>query len=357
MINENIRKVLVDSENSMCIGSSSIRCSAWCTLLLILFANGLAAQETVSVRIQPIQEVLVDLERSAAAEVLAMNRAVIAAEVSGVVQAIRADVGAEVKQGDLLLEIDPADYRLALQQAEASLATSKAQKAQADVRLQRAKQLTEGNYLSADDLLARETEAQVANSQILLQEAAVAIARRNLQKCRIVAPFNGVVSTRMAQTGSYVSIGNPLLEFSETDRYELTAEIPDELADSLALAEKIEFQSRNETWPVELLRLSPVIETERRSRSARFQFIGNAPAIGRSGEVFWRVSRGLMPASLIVQRNGLLGIFLYDNGTARFTPLPNAQEGRPVPVQLPIDSMIVVTGRDRLQDGDQIKPQ
>lgn len=339
----------------MCGGSLSFRFRAWCSLLLLLLASGLAAQETVSVSIQPLSEVLVDLERSASAEVLTLNRAVIAAEVIGVVQQVHADVGAEVKQGDLLMQIDPADYRLALQQAEAGLATSKAQKAQADVRLQRARKLIEGNYLSADDLLARETEAQVASSQILLQEALVAIARRNLEKCRIVAPFNGVVSRRMGQVGSYVSLGTPLLEFSETDRFELNAEIPDELADSLSHAEKIEFHSRNETWPVELLRLSPVIETERRSRAARFRFIATAPAIGRSGEVFWRVSRGLLPANLLLQRNGLLGIFLAENGKARFTPLPNAQEGRPVPVQLPLDAKIVVTGRDRLQDGDLIK--
>ncbi|MDZ4731297.1 MAG: efflux RND transporter periplasmic adaptor subunit [Xanthomonadales bacterium] len=336
-------------------GNLSFRIRAWCSLLLLLLASGLAAQETVSVSIQPLSEVLVDLERSASAEVLSLNRAVIAAEVVGVVQLIHADVGAEVKQGDLLMQIDPADYRLALQQAEAGLATSKAQKAQADVRLQRARQLIEGNYLSADDLLARETEAQVASSQILVQEAVVAIARRNLAKCRIVAPFNGVVSRRMAQAGGYVSLGTPLLEFSETDRFELDAEVPDELADSLGRAEKIEFHSRNESWPVELLRLSPVIETERRSRAARFRFIENAPAIGRSGEVFWRVSRGLLPANLLIRRNGLLGIFLAESGKARFTPLPNAQEGRPVPVQLSIDALIVVTGRDRLQDGDPIK--
>lgn len=339
----------------MCGGSSSYRFRTLCCLLLLLFNSGLAAQETVSVSIQPLNEVLIDLERSAAAEVLALNRAVIAAEVTGVVRQIHADVGAVVRQGDLLLEIDPTDYRLALQQAEASLATSKAQKAQADVRLQRARKLIEGNYLSADDLLARETEAQVASAQIQLQEATVAISRRNLEKCRITAPFNGVVSRRMAQTGSYVTLGTALLEFSETDRFELEAKIPDELADSLGRAEKIEFHSRNESWPVELLRLSPVIETDKRSRSARFRFSQDAPAIGRSGEVFWRVSRGLLPASLVVQRNGLLGIFLADSGKARFTALPNAQEGRPVAVNLPLDAKIVVTGRDRLQDGDLIQ--
>jgi RND family efflux transporter MFP subunit len=344
-----------ESENNMCAGCASFSFRTVTAFFFLLFASHSAAQEAMAVSVQPLSGVLVDLERSASAEVLALNQAVIAAEITGVIQQVHADVGATVSKGDLLLEIDPTDYQLALQQAEAGLATSKAQKAQADVRLQRAQTLTEGNYLSADELLARETEAQVASAQIQLQQAAVAIARRNLEKSRILAPFNGVVAQRFAQVGSFVSLGSPLLQLTENDRFELQAEIPDELADSLARADLIEFNSRNQSWPLELLRLSPVIETERRSRSARFGFTGSAPAIGRSGEVVWRVSRGLLPANLVVQRNAQLGIFLAEQNIARFVALPGAQEGRPVPVDLPADSRIIVTGRERLQDGDPIK--
>lgn len=339
----------------MCSGRYRRSCLAIVSLWGLMTVNGLAAQEAIAVSVQPLSEVLVDLERSAAAEVMALNQAVISAEITGVIRQIHADVGTEVKQGDLLVEIDPTDWQLALEQAEAGLATSQAQKAQADVRLQRAQQLIEGNYLSADELLARETDAQVAAAQIRLQQAAVAIARRNLAKCRILAPFSGVVSSRSGQVGSLVAAGNALLVLSENDRIELSAEIPDDIADSLQRAGQIEFHSRNESWLLQLLRLSPLIETERRSRSARFSFSQQAPAVGRSGEVVWRVSRGLLPANLLVQRKGQLGIFLAEEGKARFLALPGAQEGRPVVVDLPPDSIIVVTGRERLQHGDMIK--
>lgn len=335
---------------------SQVLCCLFLALSLQLPAMPALAAEAIPVSTQPLAEVLVDLQRSASAEVVTLNRATIAAEVTGVIQAIYADVGSTVEAGELLLEIDPSDYRLALQHAEAGLATSRAQKAQADARLQRAEQLIEGNYLSADDLLARQTDAQVVAAQTHQQEAAVAIARRNLEKCRIIAPFTGVVGQRLGQIGSFVGPGTPLLVFAETDRVELDAEIPDEFADSLQQAEQIEFRSRDQSWPVRLTRLSPVIETEKRSRRARFEFPGAAPNVGRSGEVFWQVSRGLLPASLVLQRDGRLGLFVAENGKARFQPLPNAQEGRPVPVNLPAGTVVVVTGRERLQDGDPIKP-
>jgi len=63
------------------------------------------------------------------------------------------------------------------------------------------------------------------------------------------------------------------------------------------------------------------------------------------------VGSGMLPANLISRRNGVLGVFLLDAGKARFAPLPSAQEGRPVRVELPAASRVITLGRDRLQDG------
>jgi RND family efflux transporter MFP subunit len=256
----------------------------------------------------------------------------------------------------LLLELDTSDYRLAVQQAEANLAAAKAHKVQADARLKRAQALGTNQYISADDLLARETDVMVLAAQIRVQEASLAIAQRNLEKCEIRAPFNGYVSERKAQLGAWVNPGSPLLVLTQTDRFELDAEIPDELSASLLQADSMQFVSRNESWQVRLLRMSPGLEMERRSRRARFEFLAEAPPVGRSGEIVWRVNKGLLPANLMVRRNGVLGVFLNQSNTADFRPLPGAQEGRPVAVSLPVEAEIVVLGRDRLQDGDAIIP-
>jgi RND family efflux transporter MFP subunit len=322
--------------------------------LLLFAADCGAADPAATVEVLPLSAVLVDLERSAPAEVLALNASILSAQVSAPVGAIHTDVGQSVRAGELLLELDARDYDLALRQAEANLTSLVAQKAQAEARLARARELSARQYLSADELLARETDVMVVSSQIKAQEVSVAIARRNREKCRIEAPYNAVVQERFAQLGAYVTPGSPLVQLSEIDRYELDAEVPDELAGSLPRADSIRFVSRNESWPVRLLRLSPVIGTERRSRRARFAFDGDAPAVGRSGEVVWRVERGLLPADLVVRRGDLLGVFLTRGDTAVFTPLPGAQEGRPVAVELPRDAEIVVQGRERLQDGDPI---
>jgi len=329
----------------------------WIILICLLMPAPLWAQTSVNVRVQDLDEVLVDFDRRAPAEVLALNDSTIAAEVSAVVLSVNADVGQAVNAGDLLLELDPVDYQLNLKQAEANLASSEARLSQASAKLKRARTLGDKQYISADELLERETDVMVSNAQIQANEVAVSIARRNLEKCALTAPFDGVVRQRMAQVGNFVRNGDPLIAVTQIDRFELDAEIPDGQADEIRNADFIRFESRGKSWPLDLLRLSPVINSQGRTRQARFAFTDDAPAVGRSGELVWRVGEGMLPSNLISRRNGVLGVFMLDADKARFVPLPGAQEGRPAPVNLPVSSRVITLGRERLQDGASVTVQ
>ena len=329
----------------------------WIILLSLCIPMSLWAQSAVNVRAQPLNEVLVNFERRAPAEVRALNDSTIAAEVSSVVLFVHADVGQAVREGDLLLELDPVDYQLNLKQAEANLASSKARLSQANAKLKRARTLGDNKYVSADELLERETDVMVFGAQIQANEVAVSVARRNLDKCSLTAPFDGVVGERMAQVGNFVRNGDPLIAVTQVDQFELNAEIPDAQADEVMHEGGIRFESRGHSWPVELLRFSPVISSQGRTRQARFAFTGNAPAVGRSGELVWQVGEGMLPSNLISRRSGVLGVFVVDSGKARFEPLPGAQEGRPVQVNLPATTQVITLGRDRLQDGATLNVQ
>lgn len=326
-------------------------------IISLLVPTSLSAQSAVNVRAKVLREVLVDFERRAPAEVKALNDSTIAAEVASVVLSVHADVGQAVKKGDLLLELDPVDFQLNLKQAEANLASSKARLSQATAKLKRAQTLGGNNYVSADELLERETDVMVFNAQIQANEVGVSVAKRNLEKCRLTAPFDGVVGKRMAQVGNFVRNGDPLIAVTQIDQFELDAKIPDSQADEVRHTGGIRFESRNQSWPVELLRLSPVINSQGRTRQARFSFFSDAPAVGRSGELIWRVGEGMLPSNLISRRNGVLGVFLLDEGKARFEPLPDAQEGRPVSVNLPANTYVITLGRERLQDGATLDVQ
>ena len=329
----------------------------WIILVSLAMPVSVLAQTGIHVRTQALSEVLVDFERKAPAEVRALNDSMMAAEVSAVVLSVHADVGQAVAKGDLLLELNPIDYQLNLKQAEANLASSRARMSQAKAKLNRARTLGNNQYISADELLERETDVMVFEAQIQANEVAVSIARRNLDKCSLKAPFDGVIGQRMAQVGNFVRNGDPLIAVTQVDQFELHAEIPDGQADEILNTDMIHFVSRGQRWPVALLRLSPVIDSQGRTRQARFSFPDDAPAVGRSGEVVWQVGAGMLPSNLISRRNGVLGVFLLDAGKARFEPLPGAQEGRPARVSLPASSRVITLGRERLQDGAAVSVQ
>jgi hypothetical protein len=65
----------------------------------------------------------------------------------------------------------------------------------------------------------------------------------------------------------------------------------------------------------------------------------------------------MLPSNLISRRNGVLGVFVVDSDKASFEPLPGAQEGRPVLVNLPASTRVVTLGRERLQDGATLNVQ
>ncbi len=313
-----------------------------------------AGAAPVPVQLAPLSEVLVDLEHRAPAEVLPLNDSLMAAEVNAVVRSVGADVGARVAAGELLVELDDRDYRLQLEAAEAALASAQARHAEAAAKLERARTLGASNYVSADELLTRETALAVGEAEIRSARAQVHIAQRNLDKCRVLAPFDGAVQERAAQVGAYVTVGSPLLRFVQSGQLELDAQVPEADAASLETASRLAFESRGQHWDVRLLRLSPVVDPGRRARRARFGFAGDVPEPGRSGELVWEVASGQLPASLLSRRGGALGVFLAREGRAEFVPVPGAEEGRPSPVDLPRDSQVVVQGQDRLQDGDPI---
>ncbi len=253
-----------------------------------------------------------------------------------------------------MLAFDARDYELEQARAEARLASAQAQLEEAQEKLRRAERLGANQYVSVDELLSRKTAVSLAEAQLQADEVALAVARRQLQKCQLRAPFDGVVVARPGQLGSLASIGAPQLHLTQTDQIELNAQVPANHADSLRDARSLLFQSRGASWPLQLLRLSPIIDSARRTRTARFAFPDTAPEVGRAGELVWRVAEGLLPANLVSRREGQLGVFIHEQGQAVFYPLPQAQEGRPVALSLPATTEIVVTGREKLQHGDTL---
>jgi RND family efflux transporter MFP subunit len=271
------------------------------------------------------------------------------------IEEIPVDVGDEVRQGELLVRLDRADARLALAEAKADLVALEAQILDARRRLGRAEELMARDFVSDDELNARRTEVEVLEANRERQLVVIRNGQLTQARTEVKAPFAAAVVERQGQVGNLATPGSPLLTLVQTANREVDAEIDPRYAEQLKTNADLSFVSDGREWPLELARLSSVIEADSRKLRGRFRFLGEPAAIGSTGELVWNEPSRLLPVELIVQRGKELGLFTVSNGRASFVAIPSAQEGRPATVNLPDSTPVVTRGHVRLQDGDTVQ--
>jgi multidrug efflux pump subunit AcrA (membrane-fusion protein) len=214
--------------------------------------------------------------------------------------------------------------------------------------------LRKKQFVSDDALMELQTGVQAAEADRDVARAQRAVAVRNVEKCRIVAPFAGVVLERQAQVGALAAPGTTLLRLVDLAPPEIEAQVPAAQADKLPQASELAFDSQSRRYPAKLLRLSPIVDVAARTRIARLAFTGPTALPGSSGILRWEGGRARLPAELLVKRDQSLGAFVVENGRARFMPAPDAQEGRSFIMTLPPQTLVVIRGQQGLNDGQPL---
>lgn len=131
--------------------------------------------------------------------------------VAGAIQAVRFTEGRDVAQGEVLFVIDQRTYRAELARAEAELERARAQVAVAQSEAKRARKLIEARAISQevhDQRIA--TNAQVRAS-VHAAEAAVEIARLNLEFTEVRSPIAGRAGRALVTKGNLVDANTTLL--------------------------------------------------------------------------------------------------------------------------------------------------
>jgi RND family efflux transporter MFP subunit len=164
----------------------------------------------------------------------AFASAPIFAQVSGYVQKWSFDIGAKVKKGDLLAQIDPRTYEAALAQAKGALARDSATLANARVDLSRYQALAAQNAISAQQLSTQQATVGAQAGIVDADRAQVSQASINLAYTRIIAPFDGIVTSRAVDVGNLVTVGTPtatpLFTVADQSKLRLYVRVPQNYA-------------------------------------------------------------------------------------------------------------------------------
>lgn len=163
------------------------------------------------------------------ATVTTRHDAVLSARSSGTITRL-VDLGASVREGQILAQIDAEVARAQLSQAQAGLEAARASLKLARDNYERQKPLFEQDVISAlefEELSARLNEAKANVAQ---SEAAVAQAREQLEQSKVVAPFGGSVEERFVDEGEQVTMGTPVVRVVDARVVKVRGGVPERYA-------------------------------------------------------------------------------------------------------------------------------
>jgi membrane fusion protein (multidrug efflux system) len=140
---------------------------------------------------------------SAVGSLSAVQGAIIAAELGGVVSDIKFENGGVAKKGDVIMKLDAS-------QEEALLRSSEAEAELARQDLERTRGLASAKVVSKAELDAAESKFNRLN-------AVVDQMRSNIRKKTLVAPFDGQLGIRQVNVGQMINAGQQVVPLTSLD--------------------------------------------------------------------------------------------------------------------------------------------
>jgi multidrug efflux system membrane fusion protein len=128
--------------------------------------------------------------------------------VAGYIEKVNFKEGKEVKKGDVLFVIDQRPFKAELARAQAELARVQARSKLASTQVERFKSLVNENAVSRDEYDERVAANTTSKAEIRAAEAAIEIARLNLEYTEVHSPIDGRAGRALVTPGNLVSGGS-----------------------------------------------------------------------------------------------------------------------------------------------------
>lgn len=298
----------------------------------------------------PVQERRLPDAFEAVGTIQAQQGAQIASQVTGYVISINVREGDYVKQGEAVAVIDDAQLRAGVEQAQAAssaaaqeLIAAESEVALAKSTFDRYQSLYEKKSLSPqeyDEVKTRLQSATARRDRARASQTQAAAALRQsqtvLDRTRIRAPFNGIVTARNADPGALATPDMPLLTIEAAGRYRLQSTVDEGDLKYVRLGQNVNVViDAVGAKPLDgkVMQIVPAADPASRSFTVKVELPSN-PAL-RSG-LYGRAqfSRGerkslVIPQAAILRRGQLREVYVVGEdkvATLRYVTLGNASE-------------------------------
>ncbi len=317
----------------------------------------------------------------------------VGAQVGGTLLQVRVKPGDRVHAGELLAVIDGRGLRAQLNAAEASAQASSeglveveqqieaaaAQRKFAEATYQRYKALLAKDSVSRQEYDNAETKYKAAaagesamKARKAQMEASVRAARAQQTAAetqydytKIVSPANGIVTAKLADSGTLVMPGTPLFTIEDPERYRLVASLAAELLPKVRTGEKVQVTKDGTILEGQVAEIVPAADPASRTFVAKVELPAGCAC--RSGEYATAEfpigeTNGLtVPQSAVVDHGQLVGVFVIDSkGVATYRLVKTGRSmGNQVEILSGLSSgeRVATAGLERLRDGVKVEAQ
>jgi RND family efflux transporter MFP subunit len=196
----------------------------------------------------------------------------------------------------------------------------------------------------------RQSERSRLENTVKVRRAEVELAKLDLARCELSAPFKGIVAERNVEPGELVRVGTSLFRFVDVSLVEIPIEIPSSEANAINRTDAVEIcatQNPSQCWEGRIEAISPEIDPLNRTASVYVVVEnpaeGNLPRLGQLVEA--RIKGASFPKVVSVPRRALIDGFAFvKRGSV-------AERRRPEVLRALGDHLLI---REGLAPGDQL---
>jgi RND family efflux transporter MFP subunit len=287
--------------------------------------------------------------------ILPWQEAIIAPQISGPqVTDVLAEVGDQVKKGDVLARLDKALLR-------ADEAVLLASFEQADANFKRAQALRANGFISEQNILSLETQMKTSRAQLEAK-------RVQLRYADIVAPDDGVISARNATLGAVATPNQELFRLIRQNRLEWRGELSAKHLSTVKPGQEVKLVLPSGGEAVAVVRQNaPTLSADARLGTV---YADVAPGSGAHAGMYAtgritidRRPAMVVPSEAVVLRDGrtyVLELLSAEANTAKVAMRPvetGRREGAEVEIVsgIALNTRISVRGSGFLNDGDAVR--
>ena len=248
----------------------------------------------------------------------------IAAEVSGRVISVIADIGDVVEKGQVLAQIASEKYDLQLAQSKAEIARLSALLVNQELDLKRAEKLFKDNLVSEEMVDRTRAEFNALSEQINAANAQLRNSERLIEETEIKAPIKTKVAAKHIDIGDFVQNGMIVYELVDTKNLRVGLSFPEYQSLKLKKGLKVFLTtptSINENVETVIKEIKPNVNSNNRSITAIVDFDNPGswvPGASTQARIILSTYQDalVLPQLAVVRRSVGDVVYLIQNDTA-----------------------------------------